>query len=142
MSAFPSSLRLYPAQNGQDDRLRIAVLAPPWIAVPPPGYGGIEAVVDLLCGGWLTASNTPARAEEKIANLADRQWPAVTSGGNRQLSSRSTRSWIGRVPMVEVRFRRSLRRGGSSDPLARAAAPHAAGAGRGRAGHGRPVCRG
>ncbi len=29
--------------------LRIAVLAPPWIAVPPPGYGGIEAVVALLC---------------------------------------------------------------------------------------------
>jgi len=29
--------------------LRIAVLAPPWISVPPPGYGGIEAVVDLLC---------------------------------------------------------------------------------------------
>ena len=25
------------------------MLAPPWIAVPPPGYGGIEAVVDLLC---------------------------------------------------------------------------------------------
>jgi glycosyltransferase involved in cell wall biosynthesis len=29
--------------------LRIAVLAPPWIPVPPPGYGGIEAVVALLC---------------------------------------------------------------------------------------------
>jgi glycosyltransferase involved in cell wall biosynthesis len=28
--------------------LRIALLAPPWIAVPPPGYGGIEAVVNLL----------------------------------------------------------------------------------------------
>jgi glycosyltransferase involved in cell wall biosynthesis len=25
------------------------VLAPPWIPVPPPGYGGIEAVVALLC---------------------------------------------------------------------------------------------
>ncbi len=30
-------------------RLRIAMLAPPWIPVPPPGYGGIEAVLDLLC---------------------------------------------------------------------------------------------
>jgi glycosyltransferase involved in cell wall biosynthesis len=29
--------------------LRIAVLAPPWIPVPPPAYGGIEAVVALLC---------------------------------------------------------------------------------------------
>jgi glycosyltransferase involved in cell wall biosynthesis len=29
--------------------LRVAVLAPPWIPVPPPGYGGTEAVVELLC---------------------------------------------------------------------------------------------
>ena len=29
--------------------LRVAMLAPPWITVPPPGYGGIEAVVALLC---------------------------------------------------------------------------------------------
>jgi glycosyltransferase involved in cell wall biosynthesis len=28
--------------------LRIAMLAPPWIAVPPPGYGGVEAVVSAL----------------------------------------------------------------------------------------------
>lgn len=29
--------------------LRIAMLAPPWIPVPPPGYGGIESVVARLC---------------------------------------------------------------------------------------------
>lgn len=28
--------------------LRVAMLAPPWIPVPPPAYGGIEAVVALL----------------------------------------------------------------------------------------------
>jgi glycosyltransferase involved in cell wall biosynthesis len=28
--------------------LRIAMLAPPWITVPPPGYGGVESVVDSL----------------------------------------------------------------------------------------------
>jgi glycosyltransferase involved in cell wall biosynthesis len=28
--------------------MRIAMLAPPWIPVPPPGYGGIEFVVALL----------------------------------------------------------------------------------------------
>ena len=27
----------------------MAMIAPPWIAVPPAGYGGIEAVVSLLC---------------------------------------------------------------------------------------------
>jgi glycosyltransferase involved in cell wall biosynthesis len=38
-----------------DDRpLRIAMLAPPWIPVPAPAYGGIEEVVRLLCDG-LTA---------------------------------------------------------------------------------------
>jgi glycosyltransferase involved in cell wall biosynthesis len=31
-----------------DRPLRIAMLAPPWIAVPPPGYGGVEHVVALL----------------------------------------------------------------------------------------------
>jgi glycosyltransferase involved in cell wall biosynthesis len=31
--------------------LRIAMLAPPWIPVPAPAYGGIEEVVRLLTGG-------------------------------------------------------------------------------------------
>ena len=35
-------------------KLRIAMLSPPWIPVPAPGYGGIEEVVRLLCDG-LTA---------------------------------------------------------------------------------------
>jgi glycosyltransferase involved in cell wall biosynthesis len=29
----------------------IAMLAPPWIPIPPPGYGGIELVVGALCEG-------------------------------------------------------------------------------------------
>ena len=29
--------------------LRVAMIAPPWIPVPPPGYGGIEAVISVLC---------------------------------------------------------------------------------------------
>jgi glycosyltransferase involved in cell wall biosynthesis len=36
------------AEGSGPGRMRIAILAPPWIPVPPPGYGGIEAVVDLL----------------------------------------------------------------------------------------------
>jgi len=28
--------------------LRVAMLAPPWISVPPPGYGGVESVVASL----------------------------------------------------------------------------------------------
>jgi glycosyltransferase involved in cell wall biosynthesis len=30
------------------DPLRVAMLAPPWIPIPPPGYGGVEAVVGAL----------------------------------------------------------------------------------------------
>jgi glycosyltransferase involved in cell wall biosynthesis len=30
-------------------RMRIAMVAPPWIPIPPHGYGGIEYVVALLC---------------------------------------------------------------------------------------------
>ena len=37
------------AERTDEERLRIAMLAPPWIPVPPPGYGGIEFVVALLC---------------------------------------------------------------------------------------------
>ena len=49
MGAFSSSLQPLRPRNGHANPLRIGVLAPPWIAVPPPGYGGIEAVVALLC---------------------------------------------------------------------------------------------
>ena len=31
--------------------MRIAQIAPPWISVPPQGYGGIEWVVSLLADG-------------------------------------------------------------------------------------------
>ena len=31
--------------------VRIAILAPPWFAVPPTGYGGIEWIVWLLADG-------------------------------------------------------------------------------------------
>jgi len=31
--------------------LRIGVVAPPWLPVPPPGYGGTELMVDALCLG-------------------------------------------------------------------------------------------
>jgi glycosyltransferase involved in cell wall biosynthesis len=37
--------------------LRIAMLAPPWIPIPAPGYGGIEEVVRLLCEGLVTAGH-------------------------------------------------------------------------------------
>jgi glycosyltransferase involved in cell wall biosynthesis len=40
-----------------EEQLRIAVLAPPWFAVPPSGYGGIEWVVALLADGLVDAGH-------------------------------------------------------------------------------------
>ena len=49
MDTSSSSLDLLPVRDRGPGRLRVAVVAPPWIPVPPHGYGGIEAVVDLVC---------------------------------------------------------------------------------------------
>jgi glycosyltransferase involved in cell wall biosynthesis len=35
--------------------VRIALIAPPWVPVPPPAYGGIEAVLDSLARGLVAA---------------------------------------------------------------------------------------
>src|SRR3954447_8325029 len=35
-------------------RYRVAMLAPPWIPVPPSGYGGTESVIALLCRALVT----------------------------------------------------------------------------------------
>jgi glycosyltransferase involved in cell wall biosynthesis len=37
-----------PPKEPVERKFRIAMLAPPWIPIPPPGYGGIEEVVALL----------------------------------------------------------------------------------------------
>jgi hypothetical protein len=31
--------------------MRIGIISPPWFAVPPTGYGGIEWIVSLLADG-------------------------------------------------------------------------------------------
>jgi glycosyltransferase involved in cell wall biosynthesis len=37
--------------------MRIGIVAPPWVAVPPTGYGGTEAVVDQLARGFEQAGH-------------------------------------------------------------------------------------
>lgn len=39
------------------DVLRIGILAPPWLSVPPPGYGGTESVIDRLARGLAAAGH-------------------------------------------------------------------------------------
>lgn len=40
-----------PVRAVSNERLRIGIIAPPWVPVPPPVYGGTEAVLDLLARG-------------------------------------------------------------------------------------------
>jgi glycosyltransferase involved in cell wall biosynthesis len=37
--------------------VRIAIIAPPWVPVPPPAYGGTEAVLDNLARGLVAAGH-------------------------------------------------------------------------------------
>lgn len=37
--------------------MRVAVVAPPWLPVPPDGYGGTELVLDALCRGLAAAGH-------------------------------------------------------------------------------------
>ena len=47
-----------PAHGGQaEEGLRIAMLAPPWISVPPAGYGGVESVVSVLTEALVKRGN-------------------------------------------------------------------------------------
>jgi glycosyltransferase involved in cell wall biosynthesis len=50
-----------PPARAEDDggatRLRVAMLAPPWIATPPPGYGGVESVVSVLTEALVRRGN-------------------------------------------------------------------------------------
>lgn len=34
-------------------KLRVAIIAPPWLKIPVKGYGGVEAVIDSLVGGLM-----------------------------------------------------------------------------------------
>ncbi len=46
-----TSETLFERRRTVASRLRIGVLAPPWVPIPPPSYGGIEQVVAALCEG-------------------------------------------------------------------------------------------
>ena len=62
--------------------LRIAMLAPPWIAVPPAGYGGVESVVSTLTealvaqGHLVTLFCAPgSRSSAEVVTVLDEEHP-------------------------------------------------------------------
>lgn len=58
--------------------MRIGLVVAPWIPVPPPGYGGIERVVDSLARGFLAAGH-----EVLLAASSDSTCPAPLVPGMR-----------------------------------------------------------
>jgi glycosyltransferase involved in cell wall biosynthesis len=54
----PRSRSWTPHGDDREELLSIAMLAPPWIAVPPTGYGGIEAVIDVLCDALVESGHS------------------------------------------------------------------------------------
>lgn len=46
-----------PTTQDTDPPLRIGLIAPPWVSVPPPVYGGTEMVIDLLARGLTEAGH-------------------------------------------------------------------------------------
>ncbi|MBT2538864.1 glycosyltransferase family 4 protein [Arthrobacter sp. ISL-69] len=60
--------------------MRIGLIAPPWIQVPPPSYGGIEAVVDVLARGLTAAGHEVLLAAAAGSTCPVRQVPGVAAG--------------------------------------------------------------
>ena len=56
--------------------MRIGLIAPPWVPVPPPAYGGTEAVVDRLARGFAAAGH-----EVLLAATADSRCPVTRVPG-------------------------------------------------------------
>jgi glycosyltransferase involved in cell wall biosynthesis len=68
-------------RRARPERLRIALLAPPWIPVPPPGYGGIERVIADLAGGLVRHGHDVSllaapgsRSDAEVVTLLERDY--------------------------------------------------------------------
>src|SRR6476469_552999 len=62
--------------------LSIAMLAPPWISVPPPGYGGVESVVSGLTEALVSRGHMVTlfcaqrqRSRANVVSLLDEHHP-------------------------------------------------------------------
>ncbi|MEA2367280.1 MAG: hypothetical protein QOE69_1885 [Thermoleophilaceae bacterium] len=49
--------------------MKVAMLAPPWIPIPPPGYGGIEQVIALLAAELIRRGNEVTSTERSHPNV-------------------------------------------------------------------------
>ncbi|MET3923448.1 glycosyltransferase family 4 protein [Arthrobacter sp. UYEF20] len=60
--------------------MRIGLIAPPWIQVPPPAYGGIESVIDVLARGLAAAGHEVLLAAAAGSTCPVEQVPGAPAG--------------------------------------------------------------
>ena len=72
-----SPILLLPSAGVGAGPLRVAMLAPPWIPIPPPGYGGIEAAVGLLCEGLVASGHDVTLFATPGSHSAARVYPLL-----------------------------------------------------------------
>ncbi len=74
LSRWPSQSSAPSASANGRRPLRVAIVAPPWLPVPPPAYGGTENVLDALARGLETAGH-----EVLLCTVGDSTCPVPTS---------------------------------------------------------------
>lgn len=69
--------------------MRIGLIAPPWIPVPPPAYGGTEAVVDTLARGLAAAGHDVLLAASADSCCPVQRVPGLPVGNRAAIGSRA-----------------------------------------------------
>jgi len=61
--------------------MRIGLVAPPWLPVPPPAYGGIEAIVDRLARGLVASGHEVLLAATRDSTCPVPRVPGLAPSG-------------------------------------------------------------
>jgi len=78
----PDAFASWEPRTGPPDQLRIGLVAPPWVAVPPPEYGGTELVIDQLARGLTAAGQAVTLFTTGDATCpVERRWSLPTAVG-------------------------------------------------------------
>lgn len=67
--------------------MRIGMIAPPWIPVPPPAYGGIESMVDVLARGLAAAGHEVLLAAASGSSCPVTMLPGTQPGDGASVGS-------------------------------------------------------